>query len=575
MGRVLLVLAAFAAIASAATAGQFVKAEGTRAIPDCYIVVLRAGTTVKLGSLQAGVTVSQLAVGAAARYGGRLGYFYEHALSGYSICLPESAARALANEADVELVEQDQVMTANVTQTGATWGIDRIDQHMLPLSGTYTYNFTGAGVHAYIIDTGIRATHQEIAGRVGNGFTAINDGNGTNDCHGHGTHVSGTVGGSTYGVAKGVTLHAVRVLGCGGSGSNAQVIAGVNWVTQNHAAAAVANMSLGGGVSTALDTAVTNSIASGVTYAIAAGNDNANACNFSPARVPTALTVGATTMTDVRSSFSNFGTCVDIFGPGSSITSSWNTSDTATNTISGTSMATPHVTGVAALLLEQFPGTSPAAISQAIVNNATPGVVGNPGTGSPNRLLFSSFFGGATIVFADGFETDRGWIVNPVGTDTATSGMWQRGTPQQTSSGAVMQLGSCAGGSNCLVTGLAAGASAGANDVDGGFTTIVSPPIALPSSGTLTLVFSYYLAHLNDSSSDDFFRVAVISSTTGAIVFQELGTASTLAAAYKTQSADIGSFAGQTILIVMQAADNATDSLAEAAVDNVVIFRQP
>src|SRR5262249_51466616 len=244
------------------------------------------------------------------------------------------------------------------TQSNATWGIDRIDQRNLPLSGTYTYNFTGAGVHAYIIDTGIRATHQNFGGRVSSqGFTAINDGNGTNDCNGHGTHVSGTVGSSTYGVAKGVTLHAVRVLSCSGSGSTSGVIAGVDWVTQNRILPAVANMSLGGGVSTALDTAVNNSINSGVTYAIAAGDTNP--CTLSPARVAAALTVGATTMTDARSSFSNFGTCVDLFAPGSSITSTWNTSDTATNTISGTSMATPHVTGVAALYLQQFGNQSP------------------------------------------------------------------------------------------------------------------------------------------------------------------------------------------------------------------------
>ena len=280
------------------------------------------------------------------------------------------------------------------TQTPATWGLDRIDQRDLPLNNTYNYNQTGQGVHAYIIDTGVRATHQQFTGRMGNGFTAVNDGNGTNDCNGHGTHVAGTTGGTTYGVAKQVTLHAVRVLSCSGSGSNAGVIAGVDWVTQNHVKPAVANMSLGGGVSSALDQAVTNSINAGVSYAIAAGNSNANACNSSPARVPSAVTVGATTSTDARSSFSNFGTCLDIFAPGSSITSAWNTSDTATNTINGTSMATPHVAGALALYLQTNPGASAATATAALIANSTPNKVTNPGSGSPNRLLYSIFGGG-------------------------------------------------------------------------------------------------------------------------------------------------------------------------------------
>jgi len=467
-------------------------------------------------------------------------------------------------------------MTANVTQSPATWGLDRIDQRNLPLNNSYTYNFTGAGVHAYIIDTGIRVSHQQFAGRTGNGFTSINDGQGTNDCNGHGTHVSGTVGGTTYGVAKGVTLHPVRVLSCSGSGSNSGVIAGVDWVTNNHASPAVANMSLGGGISSALDTAVNNSINSGVTYAIAAGNSNANACNFSPARVANALTVGSTTNTDARSSFSNFGTCVDIFAPGSSITSSWNTSDTATNTISGTSMATPHVAGVAALYLQQF-GGSPAAVAAGLINAATTGVVGNPGSGSPNRLLHSLFGGGggSVTVFSDGFETNTGWIVNPSGTDNATTGIWERGDPDQTVSGSIMQLGTCAGGANCLVTGRLAGASVGANDVDSGVTSIASPEIDLPSSGTLSLSFAYYLAHLNNATSADFLRVTVVSAASSQVVFQELGAATTDGASYSTATANITVFAGQTIRILVQAADAATGSLIEASVDNVVVTQQP
>ena len=255
---------------------------------------------------------------------------YEYALKGFSAEMTEEDALLLADDPDIALVEEDSEMEIVATQTGATWGLDRIDQANRPLNSTYVYTTTGSGVNAYIIDTGIRT----VALAVRRARVALFDafGGSGSDCNGHGTHVAGTVGGTTYGVAKAVRLFAVRVLNCSGSGSNSGVIAGVNWVTANRINPAVANMSLGGGVSTALDNAVNNSIASGVTYAIAAGNSNVNASNYSPARVAAAITVGSSTSSDARSSFSNFGTVVDIFAPGSSIMSAWSTSNTATAT---------------------------------------------------------------------------------------------------------------------------------------------------------------------------------------------------------------------------------------------------
>jgi subtilisin family serine protease len=325
------------------------------------------------------------------RFGGEVRYVYEHALKGYSGSFSEGQLSALLADSRVASVERDAEVTASTTQTGATWGIDRIDQPSLPLSTTFTYSNTGSGVTAYIIDTGIRFGHSEFGSRAISGFDSV-DGGTADDCHGHGTHVAGTVGGSTYGVAKGVALVAVRVLNCSGSGTTAGVIAGVDWVTGNHAAfqPAVANMSLGGSRSNSLDTAVRNSIADGVSYAIAAGNSNRNACNFSPARVAEAMTIGATDQTDRRASFSNRGDCVDWFAPGVGITSAWYSSNSATNTISGTSMATPHTAGVAALYLQGNPTALPAAVRDALYAQTTKGIVTSSRTVN-NHLLFTAF----------------------------------------------------------------------------------------------------------------------------------------------------------------------------------------
>ena len=330
------------------------------------------------------------------RVGAPVGAVYRHALKGYTATLSAAQVAALEADARVAYVEPDAAVHTTVTQTGATWGLDRIDQRNRPLSGTFTYTATGAGVKAYIIDTGIRFAHTQFGGRATSGFDAV-DGGSADDCNGHGTHVAGTVGGSTYGVAKSVSLVAVRVLNCSGSGSTSGVIAGIDWVTGNHGPGqpAVANMSLGGGASTALDNAVNNSINDGVSYAVAAGNGNifgfaANACNYSPARVAAAMTISATDSSDRKASWANYGNCVDWFAPGVSITSAWYTSNTATNTISGTSMATPHTAGVAAQYLQTNPGASPATVRTTLFNLTTKSIVTSSSTAN-NHLLFTSF----------------------------------------------------------------------------------------------------------------------------------------------------------------------------------------
>ena len=367
---------AFAQDNGAAPSHSFARSQP---LPGRYIVVFRSGV-----DNPAAVAARELQA-----RGGQLHYTYTGAIKGFAATLPDAALEAIRNNPNVEFIEQDQTVGLNQAspQNQATWGLDRIDQVDLPLDTQYTFSGTGAGVNAFIIDTGIRADHVEFTGRLRPGYNAVPDGNGTNDCNGHGTHVSGTVGGTTWGVAKGVSLVPVRVLDCAGSGSWSSVIAGIDWVVNSGMRPAVANMSLGGSASTSLDSAVAGAVANGVTMVVAAGNSNLDACTVSPARVPAAVTVGATTTLDYRASYSNVGACVDLFAPGHGVTSAWNTGATASQALSGTSMAAPHVAGVAALMLQASPTATPAAVAAQLVANATPNRVQYPGAGSPNLLL--------------------------------------------------------------------------------------------------------------------------------------------------------------------------------------------
>lgn len=322
---------------------------------------------------------------------GQVHHTFTNALKGFSATIPEAALNGIKNNPNVESIEQDQSIQLNQTspQNQVTWGLDRVDQTDRPLDTQYHFNYTGAGVTAFIIDTGLRADHLEFTGRVLPGYSVVADANGTNDCNGHGTHVAGTVGGSTYGVAKLTNLVPVRVLDCAGSGSLSGVVAGIDWAAGTNWRPAVANLSLGSSKSTAVNAAVAGATAKGITMVVAAGNSAANACNYSPSSEPSALTVGASTSTDARASYSNYGSCVDVFAPGSSITSAWFTSNTATNTISGTSMASPHVAGVAALALQANPLATPAAVASFLLANASANRLTSVGTGSPNLLAFS------------------------------------------------------------------------------------------------------------------------------------------------------------------------------------------
>lgn len=360
------------------TRAPLVGTDLSTAIDEHYIVVLKDGMAQQQNigalALTPGVTITNIYT----------------VIPAFAAAMTAEAVAALREEPSVNYIAADQVVTINTTQWNPRYGLDRIDQR-LGTNGQYDdFMYTGAGVHVYIIDTGLRTTHREFTGRVGDGYSSV--AGGIQDCNGHGTHVASSAAGTQYGVAKGATIHPVRVLDCSGSGTFSGVIAGIDWVAKNAIHPAVANMSLGGGAYQPVDDAVTALVAAGVATAVAAGNSGVDACTASPARAPAAVTVGATNLgNEGRAAFSNYGTCVDVFAPGVSVIGAWSTSDTATNTISGTSMAAPQVAGALAVYMQRYPALAAANASADLVTAATENVVANPGAGSPNRFLFTNF----------------------------------------------------------------------------------------------------------------------------------------------------------------------------------------
>lgn len=553
----------------------------SKVVPNEYIVVLdetRLGTNSR-NKVALESFVSDFAFAAEYDMNATILHQYSGGVNGVAMQLDKEQLGKLLTNPDVKYIEENTISELVLVQNNPpSYGLDRIDERSLPLDNRYDSDFTGAGTNVYIIDTGIDLDHPNFAGRVRFGFDAIGDGRNGNDCQGHGTHVAGTATSETYGVAKDATVYAVRVFGCSGSTTTAAILSGMNWVNNNRNLPAVVNMSLGGPVSATQNNLVQTMTNNGIVVVVAAGNESQNACNVSPASAPAAITVGSTTSSDSRSGFSNFGSCVDIFAPGSSITSTW--LNGGTNTISGTSMASPHVAGAAALVLDSNSGLSATAVANNLTGNATSGVISGA-NGSPNRLLYIAHLNGGTppppppppgsCSFEDDFGTSTGWTIG--NTSTCSTGTYVRGNPnQQTTSGVITQVNGDSDGNNFAVY-TASNTSVGNADVDGGVCVANSPTVSVNESSTLSVDWFHGQRDTGDDPSGDFFRVQY--SLNGGSTFNNLVNLgdNRRQAAWTTSTASIP--AGSSVVLRVSTSDGPNGGdIIEGGIDNVSICSQ-